>query len=227
MGTGKSYKIILIVVASLFLVGIGYVYTSIFGNPIVKLTARYPIQRYVKLKYPENYSIGKISYNFKDKSYGTVVMNNNKEKYTNIVYYDDIFSDNKEEEILKDKLNKEIHNLLKEINFKFESLMCSVSVCINANQKLKSMEDLDRYDIAYIKINYENEISKDEFAEMALAIIPKIKANMYYKEGSEIGITYQFEKQSEFHYIQFNVKKPDIKLTKEYIVENTTIKTYK
>ncbi|MHB8063747.1 MAG: YfjL-like protein [Ruminiclostridium sp.] len=223
MSTKKLYKIILILFAGVFILGIGYGYTSIFGNPVVKISARYHIERYVKFNYPENYSIGRVFYNFTTESYGAVLMDNNKKKYTDIYYFDDILLDDKEGEILDNKLNKEIRNMLKEINFNFENVMCSSSACINANQKFEATVGLDRYDLVSIQIINKNEISKDEFVEMVLAIIPEIKTNMYYKEGSKIGITYQFEKYN----FEFSVKEADIKLTKEYIAENSIKKTWR
>lgn len=170
--------------------------------------------------------MGRVSYNFKNQSYSTILIDDNNEKYTYLAYYNNIISDNKEREILSAKLNKLIHNLLEEMNFEFDNLTCSPYVCINANQKFDSMEKLDRYDEVYINISDKDEISKEVFAEMVINIIPEIKSNMYYKEKSKIGISYQFVKEDKWHYIKFSVNEPDIKLTKEHIVEFTTIVTW-
>lgn len=234
MSTKRLYKIVLVFFTGLFILGIGYIYSTFYGNPVVKLIAKHHIQEYVQLKYPENYSMGKVTYNFKNQNYSSVVRDNNKKKYTEIHYYSNAvtdinemeLSDSKEEKILNDKLKNKIGNLLQRINFKFEDLICDSCVCINANQKFEEMKDLDRYDFVTIRICNKNEISKDEFAEMTLAIFPEIKANMYCKKGSYISINYQFEKQDRNYSIEFLSKESDINLSKEYIMKNANIKAY-
>jgi hypothetical protein len=226
------YTIIYIVLAGLFILGIGYFYTTFSGNPIAKLVAKNNIQRYVEYKYPQNYSIGKVRYNFVTENYIVAVLDDNKKSYTDIKYHNNgmlnehkkLLSDEKEADILENKLDNEIGVLLKTINFEFDNINCDSTVCINANQKFKSAKDFERFDLATVMVNNKNEIDKDRFADMAYAVIPEVKANMYFKEGSEINICYQYGKQDKNYSIEFSYENSDIRLTREFIAKNAVVK---
>lgn len=228
----KIYTIICIIIAGLFILGIGYFYTTFSGNPITKLVAKNNIQRYVKYKYPENYSVGKVRYNFKTQTYTSAVFDGNKKAYTDVSYYNDglmkdhkkLLLDKKEIEILDNKLDNEIGVLLKTINFRFDSINCNSTICINAKQDYKSEKDFERFDLATVSVINEDEIDKDKFADMAYAVIPEVKANMYFNKGSNIHICYQYGNHDKNYYIEFYYENSDIQLTKEFIAKNAVVK---
>jgi len=153
-------------------------------------------------------------------------MDQNNTKYTDLIYYNNIISDYKERDILMEQLKTKIGHILNDINLEFDELITAAYVCINSDQKFNSLDKIERYDIVIVKINNRNEINKEVFADIVLKIMPEIQANMYYTDKSKISVTYQFEKQDEFHYIEFSLEDSDIELSKTYIVENTDIKTY-
>ncbi len=219
-------KIFLIALSALFIWGIVYIYTTFHGNPLVKYMAGQKAEKYIELKYSQNYSVGEVGYNFKNKSYPIEIINAKDSKNIGIHYSEGILWDHLEEKILEDKLDRNVSNSLTLFNFKYKELSCSANTAIAARQSFKLNEQFERHDFAYINIVNKTEISKEQFSNMVFYILPVIKAVIIYGEGSEIGITYQFEKQNQFHYFNIKIKDNISYITKDHIMKNTTLSTY-
>lgn len=209
---------------------VGYLSTALFGGIFTRFGARMKIERYADYIYPQTYIVKDFTYNFLDRYYVTKIVNKEDGQSRSISYYRNknqdgfsaVISDQFEEEKEIELITKEVEDICKDISFDYEELSCNVQVSINANQKFKSIDELERYDIADVILWHEDPISRDEFSDLLRNIVFNIKSNMYYQPGSVIRVEYVYWDDDKYYSFSYT-HEYNIYHEKEYIMNDMIV----
>ena len=215
-------KVVLIIIVLLLIM---FPMLNIYGIPFGNLIAKNAIKKYIDFRYPQQkLSIEKVSFNLKDSTYDSKILDKNAKVFGVIKYY---WKDNS---FVDFKLNQELDNALDQMfNKKVQELMPSIIVVESTLwSKIKlnrnSSNGITRNDIIYIIFKNKDEglaFNREQYIDFVKKLMNYLSQNQYNIE--KIQIDYLDRNYIKKNSYMLLLNKSQINLPKEVMIKLITL----